>query len=175
MQSGTPREIKAIIGLGNPGKRFEHTRHNIGFMIVDTLAQDYGATWHEKDTFQYTEIKPDTRTIILLKPMTYMNDSGAVIPFLLKKGIKAEHILVVHDELELAFGVGKIRLSGSAKGHNGLRSIMEVIGKDFMRYSFGIDRPAQREDVSNYVLAPFTQDLSPAIEKAVQTIQEVLR
>jgi PTH1 family peptidyl-tRNA hydrolase len=105
-----------------------------------------------------------------------MNDSGKVIPSLSKQGIKAENILVVHDELEKPFGDLSIRMGGSAKGHNGLRSIIGVCGMDFPRLRFGIGRPAQREEVPDYVLSNFSEnqaELEQRIEQAVQMIEEL--
>src|SRR5579872_2341140 len=97
-------KIKAIIGLGNPGKQFHYTRHNIGFLVLDTLAESEHATWKEKENQEIAEIHVNGQKIILIKPQTFMNNSGKVIPSLLKQGIKAENILVVHDELEKPFG-----------------------------------------------------------------------
>ena len=121
-------------------------------------------------------IRVEGKPILLIKPQTFMNASGKVIPFLLKKGIKGENILVVHDELEMPFGKIKVKFGGSAKGHNGLRSIIDIIGKDFWRLSFGIDRPENREDVGQYVLSNFTEktdDLEAGINQAVQTFQKL--
>jgi PTH1 family peptidyl-tRNA hydrolase len=169
--------VQAIIGLGNPGPKFERTRHNIGFMVVDALAEKYGGVWQAKDLMEVAQIQVGAKQILLIKPQTYMNSSGKVIPFLTKKGIKPENILVVHDELELPLGKLKIRLAGSAKGHNGLRSIIEQIGDKFPRLSFGIDRPAQKEVVPQYVLEKFSialQELERYIEQAVEVIELIL-
>lgn len=168
--------IKAIIGLGNPGPKFYNTRHNIGFRILDTLTQAHGGVWHKKNEMEYAEITIGDHDITLIKPQTFMNSSGRVVPFLLKKGIKPENILVVHDELEKPFGNVSIKVGGSAKGHNGLRSIITVCGADFPRLRFGIARPANREDVPDYVLTNFSEnsgDLEQAIEHAVKTITDL--
>jgi PTH1 family peptidyl-tRNA hydrolase len=98
------------------------------------------------------------RAIHIVKPTTFMNLSGKAIPFLLKKGIKPEEILVIHDELEKPFGKCNIRWDGSARGHNGLRSIDSIIGKDYWRLRFGIGRPEDKSEVGDYVLSPFTTD-----------------
>lgn len=168
--------IKVIIGLGNPGAKFYNTRHNIGFRILDTLAQAHGGLWQKKNEMEYTNITIGDQHVALIKPQTFMNNSGRVIPFLLKKGIKPENILVVHDELEKPFGNVSIKMGGSAKGHNGLRSIITACGADFPRLRFGIARPANREDVPDYVLMNFSEnsnDLEQAIEHAVKTITDV--
>lgn len=153
--------IRAIIGLGNPGPRYYKTRHSIGFRLLDVLADHWHASWEVSDLCAHTcaEIQyPDHKRqkMYLIKPMTYMNDSGKALPFLQKKGIKAHEILVVHDELEKPFGHVSLRLGGSARGHNGLRSIIGGIGEGFWRLRLGIGRPAERELVGEYVLLPFS-------------------
>lgn len=173
--------IKAIVGLGNPGPRYETTRHNIGFLILDALADRYGAQWQKNNDILYAQAQildengMIDRTIFLVKPQTFMNTSGKAMPFLVKKGIKADEIIVVHDELEKGFGKLAIRLNGSPRGHNGLRSIQGVIGKDFWRLRFGIDRPTGERDVGNYVLAQFTkeqfEELPHLIDQAVRLIE----
>lgn len=161
--------IKAIVGLGNPGAKYNKTRHNIGFRIVDALCSEYGGSWTEKDEMAYAQVQVfDTngvpRSLHLIKPLTYMNTSGRVIPFLIKKGISGEEILVVHDELEKSFGTMAIRWNGSPRGHNGLRSIQGVIGNGFWRCRFGIGRPDQKSDVGTYVLSPFTLEEEVEVE-----------
>ena len=155
----------AIIGLGNPGKRFENTRHNIGFRVVDELAQRAGkVSFSPKPHCEAAKIQHSNRAVWLIKPTTYMNESGKALGFLIKQGVKPERIIVVHDELELPFGRVKIKFSGSARGHNGLRSIIGMIGKDFWRVVCGIDRPADRSQVAEYVLSPFTQPSDEIIQ-----------
>lgn len=166
-------QIKAIIGLGNPGHKFEKTRHNIGFQVLDALALNHQASWASKDNLEYTQITFKDEPVYLIKPQTFMNDSGKVIPFLLKKGIKPEEILVVHDELEKPFGSVSIKSGGSARGHNGLRSIISIMGADFPRLRCGIGRPEHKEDVANYVLRPFSEseaDLKKMINQAIDLI-----
>lgn len=152
-----PLTIKAIIGLGNPGPKYHNHRHNIGFRVVDELADRYNGSWHKKDHADVADVTINGQRVILVKPQTFMNDSGKVIPMLAKQGIKADHILVVHDELEKPFGNLSMRVGGSARGHNGLRSIMSVYGPDFARLRFGIGRPERKEDVSHFVLSNFSE------------------
>lgn len=169
--------ITAIIGLGNPGTRFTRHRHNIGFMVLDALADAYGVQWQTKDDMEIASIQQNGKKVLLIKPQTFMNESGRVIPALRKKGIEAEHILVVHDELEKPFGHVSIAVGGSARGHNGLRSIIEHCGKDFARLRFGIGRPEKKEDVGHFVLSPFDEskaELDTLIDQAVQKIESVL-
>lgn len=171
-------DIKAIIGLGNPGEKYYYTRHNIGFRILDQLAQNYGVTWQKKKDMEITQIGENNKQILLVKPQTFMNSSGSVIPSLTKQGIKPENILVVHDELEKPFGTMSIKFGGSHRGHNGLRSIITACGADFYRLRFGIGRPEQKEDVPNYVLEKFTQSsttLEQHIDQAAQMIMHLMR
>lgn len=170
-------DIKAIIGLGNPGPNYYYTRHNIGFRVLDELAKAYGLSWQSKDSHEIATLLKDGKKILLIKPQTFMNASGKVIPSLLKQGIKAENILVVHDELEQPFGNLKIRVGGSARGHNGLKSIIASCGDQFARLRFGIGRPEFKEDVPHYVLEKFKEnpdDLEHLIYKAVALIQAQL-
>lgn len=167
--------IKIIMGLGNPGKQYEHTRHNIGFLVLDALAEKHNASWQKKADRETAEFEVNGEKITLVKPQTFMNSSGKVIPSLLKQGIKAENLLVVHDELEKPFGKIEFRTGGSHRGHNGLRSIIEFCGPDFMRLRFGVDRPENREEVAQYVLSNFPvkfSDLQDLINKSVNMIEK---
>lgn len=169
--------VKALIGLGNPGQKFIYTRHNIGFRILEAFGDIYNAQWHTKGNMELAEVVTEKGPLLLIKPQTFMNNSGQVIPFLLKKGIKSEEIIVIHDELELPFGVVKYKKGGSAKGHNGLKSIIGVCGEGFGRLRFGIGRPELREDVPDYVLARFTEHeghVTESIAAAVSAIRELL-
>ena len=150
--------IKAIIGLGNPGQRYYHNRHNIGFRVVDELAAKHGGMWQSKNNMETADILINNQKILLIKPQTFMNDSGKVVPFLIKQGVRAENILVVHDELEKPFGKMAFKVGGSHRGHNGLRSIIGICGANFARLRFGIGRPAQKDEVSRYVLQNFNED-----------------
>lgn len=159
------KQITTIIGLGNPGPRFNFTHHNAGFMIVDALADKYGGIWQEKDTMALASIMIGDKKIVLVKPLTFMNESGTIFSSLHKKGITNENIIVVHDELEKPFGSISFREGGSHRGHNGVRSIIENIGPDFLRLRFGIGRPEHKEQVHDYVLAPFAQDPNEVAEQ----------
>ena len=168
-------QIKAIVGLGNPGYQYLLTRHSIGFRVVDALADKYNALWKTEKNMETATILLDGNKILLCKPMTYMNSSGAIVPFLNKKGIKPEHILVVHDELEKRFGSLTITEGGGARGHNGLRSLIEHMGSNFVRLRVGIGRPERREIVPNYVLQRFSeppQEVTSVINHAVTKIED---
>ncbi|MCA9770597.1 aminoacyl-tRNA hydrolase [Candidatus Dependentiae bacterium] len=166
--------IKAIIGLGNPGLKFEHNRHNIGFLVVDALSEKYGGTWQHREHMEYANILINNKKIILIKPQTFMNTSGKVIPWLIKQGVNVKNILVVHDELEKKFGNISIRFSGSSRGHNGLRSIMSVCGPDFARLRFGIGRPERKENVGEYVLQNFTEPLDEVQRLIDQAVDKII-
>jgi len=167
-------KIKAIIGLGNPGQKYYYNRHSIGFRVVDELAHKYGGTWQSKNNMECVDIVINNNKLLLVKPQTFMNDSGKIIPALLKQGVKAENILVVHDELEKSFGKLSFKVGGSHRGHNGLRSIIGICGPDFVRLRFGIGRPDQKDEVSQYVLHNFSEDpaeVEGLIAKAVSMIE----
>lgn len=169
--------IKAIIGLGNPGAAYYYTRHSIGFRVIDAFAQLHGASWRSRDGMDLAEVQTQSGTLLLVKSHTFMNDSGAVIPALTKRGIKPENILVIHDELELPFGKIAHKLGGSAKGHNGLKSIIAACGDQFHRLRIGIGRPENRDEVPHYVLAKFrepAEDVENMIHESCTQLQRFI-
>ncbi len=170
-------DIKVIIGLGNPGVKYYATRHNIGFRVVDDLVECFGGQWKTKGDAEIALITINNKQIQVIKPQTFMNDSGRVIPLLTKAGIVAENIVVVHDELEKAFGTVTLKKGGSHKGHNGLRSIITFCGPDFLRVRCGIARPDDKSDVANYVLSSFRENndqVQCMIDQAVIEIEKLL-
>ena len=150
--------IKAIIGLGNPGPRFLLTRHNIGFRVIDALVETTGGNWRKKPEMDYLEVQINGHPVIVVKPQTFMNLSGKVWPYLQKRGITVEQLLVVHDELEKPFGSVTLKQGGSAKGHNGLKSIIAHCGPEFWRVRCGIGRPDDKNQVPDYVLERFKEN-----------------
>ena len=158
--------MKLIVGLGNPDKKYQGTRHNIGFDIIDALAESTGAVFcmNKKFNSQMTEIKIDKQKIILLKPMTYMNESGsAVLEIVNFFKIKPRNILVIHDDKDIALGEYKLQFNRSSAGHNGVQSIIDRLGsKSFSRLRFGIKPKAEIKDTADFVLKKFT-----ALEKIV--------
>ena len=171
-------EIGAIIGLGNPGPAYYHNRHSIGFRVVDVLADKYGASWRSRDDMELAEFVLHNKNVVLIKPQTFMNSSGRVIPFLLKRGIKPENILVVHDEIEMPFGKIAFKLGGSARGHNGLKSIIASCGDQFYRVRCGVGRPENKEDVPKYVLQNFSESpdkIEKLISDAIYTIEDIMK
>ena len=176
------QNIKVILGLGNPGKQYELNRHNIGHLVIDALSDYFFAQWSSSDACEYAKVQrpaalensPLVPEFYLVKSKTFMNDSGKVMAYFAKKGVKPDEVLVIHDELEKAFGSMAIRQGGSARGHNGLRSLIALFGADFWRLRIGIGRPEHKEHVSSYVLSNFTPDeqdkLEAIIAQAVQLI-----
>ncbi|PWA12126.1 aminoacyl-tRNA hydrolase [Pueribacillus theae] len=162
--------MKLIVGLGNPGKKYEQTRHNVGFMAIDHLSKKLSLEF-DKNKFQavYGTKMIDGEKIMLCKPLTYMNLSGeAVRPLLDYYGMELEDLLVIYDDLDLAPGKLRLRQKGSAGGHNGIKSIIKHVGTEqFKRIRIGIGRPDPRMDVIDYVLARFSKDEQPLIDEAI--------
>ncbi|MFZ2451103.1 MAG: aminoacyl-tRNA hydrolase [Methylovulum miyakonense] len=149
--------IKLIVGLGNPGRQYEKTRHNVGFLFLDTLLADYGGSWQLEGKFQghLAECAIAYHKVLLLKPETFMNRSGQAVGKVARYyKIQPEEILVVHDELDFEAGVVKLKKGGGHAGHNGLRDIIAHLGgNDFYRLRIGIGRPAAGKVVADYVLS----------------------
>ena len=149
-----------IVGLGNPGKEYTDTRHNIGFAVIDELASGTGSgnKYSKFNSIVYDAEISGTR-LLLLKPQTFMNNSGSTVAAVLRSyGEEMERILVVHDDIDIEFGQIKLKNGGSTAGHRGLESIYEKTRTlDFDRLRFGIGRPPGRMEASDYVLRRFTR------------------
>lgn len=169
--------MKMIVGLGNIGTRYDETRHNTGFMVVEQLARDYhlGAFTHEKVEAVTATGLIKGQKVMLVKPTTFMNDSGrAVKPLLDYYGVDLADLVVVHDDLDLPVGRLKIKPRGAAGGHNGLKSIISHLGtRDFQRIKIGIDHPQQGTVVA-HVLGRFTDQERPVIETEIATAEQAL-
>lgn len=162
--------MKLIIGLGNPGKQYEHTRHNIGFECIDALAEKWGSSLNQlKFNGMYASIHRPEGKVILLKPLTYMNLSGECVrPLMDYFDIALEDIIVIYDDLDLETGKLRLRQKGSAGGHNGIKSLIQHLGtQEFNRIRVGINRPPAGMKVTDYVLAKFSKEEDPIIEDAV--------
>lgn len=168
--------IRLIVGLGNPGERYEATRHNIGFRVVDALGER-AAHLRRKTKWQaeWIEAHIGARRVFLMKPLTFMNRSGeAVAPAVRYFGIAPEELVVVYDDLDLPLGSLRLRLKGSHGGHNGMRSLIAALGSDaFPRLRIGIGRPAVGS-VADYVLSPFAPEERPRAEAAVARARDAL-
>lgn len=157
-----------IVGLGNPGPRYAQTRHNIGFMVLDALALDLGASpWEKGFHSLVARARLAGRDAMLVKPQTYMNRSGLAVKSLLETfNVDLALAMVVHDDIDMSLGAMKIRPGGGHGGHNGIRSIVESLGcGNFSRLKIGIGRPIGNESVSDYVLSIFPEDEIPGINK----------
>lgn len=167
---GTPFDA-LVVGVGNPGRDYDSTRHNVGFDVIDELARRYGVTLKSaKESALVAEVHRDGVHLLLVKPTTYMNDSGrAVGPLARRFGIeRPEQIVVVHDELDLEPGVVRVKAGGGLAGHNGLRSINEhVKSQDFVRVRIGIGKPPSKERGADHVLAKFSAKDRQAFDVAV--------
>lgn len=170
-------EIKTLVGLGNPGPTFFYTPHNIGFLILDKIAETYGSSWQEDHNMLLANVIINDKKIVLVKPQTFMNNSGEILKFLNKRGIKQENLFVIHDEIDFPFGKIAIKIGGSARGHNGLRSLIAHGGDNFVRLRCGVGRPDNPAEVGNFVTKKFQE--SPAqvdelIDKAIEIIVTAL-
>jgi len=162
--------VKIIAGLGNPGAEYAKTRHNVGFMLIDALAAKLGVDdWREKYDAMVLETRIGLEKVLLVKPLTYMNESGRAIgPLLSWYKLEAEDLVVVHDDLDIPVGTIRIRKKGSAGGHNGIKSILSHVGDEhFARVRIGIGRPLPGWTVIHHVLAPFPSEDVPKIREAI--------
>jgi PTH1 family peptidyl-tRNA hydrolase len=152
-------ERTLVAGLGNPGPEYERTRHNIGFRVADELARRLDATFkRSKHEALTAEARDGDTPVLIAKPQTYMNDSGRAVSGLARYyGVPPERIIVVHDELDLPFGVVRVKLGGGTAGHNGVSDVASAIGTGFARVRIGIGRPTGRKDPVDFVLEPFTK------------------
>jgi len=175
-------KIELIVGLGNPGVKYEQTRHNAGFWLIDGLAQSKGAVLRNEAKFhgESCKITISGQTVWLLKPLGYMNHSGQSLAAMAAYyKIPLETILVVHDELDLPPGTLRLKKGGGHGGHNGLRDIMAHFGsKEFMRLRVGIGHPGDRHEVTDYVLgSPGNGDKSAiidAINEALAVLPQII-
>ncbi len=169
-----------IAGLGNPGRQYRANRHNIGFMVVDQLAEKYGIRLGRVQHKAITgEGRIKDRAVILVKPQTYMNRSGDSIGPLAKYfKVPLENVLVIYDEIDLPFGTLRLRSQGGSGGHNGMKSVIHHLGNDFPRLRLGVGRPSGRMPPAAYVLQDFGKDEQPILlellDSAVETIETIL-
>jgi len=155
-----------FVGLGNPGKGYSSNRHNIGFMAIDAIAREFHASAF-RARFQglTSEITLGGEKVILLKPETYMNESGRSVSDAIHfYKINASHVIVFHDELDLAPGKVRVKKGGGNAGHNGLKSITQHITNDYRRVRLGIGHPGVKDMVRNYVLGDFAKSESAWVE-----------
>ena len=170
-------DIRLVVGLGNPGKEYENTRHNVGFMVIDELVRSLRIKKPLEEALSLVyKTRIGGKEVILAKPQTYMNNSGAAVFNLLEEyNLSPENMLVVYDDLDLPLGSMRLRLKGSSGGHKGVESIIKYIGtQNFPRLRIGIGRPKKKEDVVKYVLSPFPPEeekiINQVIKKAARCI-----
>ena len=171
-------ETYLIVGLGNPGKGYADTRHNVGFMVLDRLAKRQGAGWEVNKKFaaHLAKIRQESNSVFLCKPQGYMNLSGqSVVPLAKFYQIPFGQIMVVVDDLDLPLGAIRMRPGGGTGGHRGLDSIRGLLGKDdFARLRLGIGRPEPKRDVSGFVLGKFAEAETELLERVLETAADQL-
>lgn len=163
-------KMKCIIGLGNPGRKYNKTRHNIGFMVIDELYRRHSVKGEQnKFNCEYTIVHMNGEKVMFVKPLTFMNLSGeGVRPLLDYYNIAPDDTIVAYDDLDLPAGNIRLRLKGGHGGHNGIRSLIDHLGtKDFKRLRIGIGRPADRTPIVNYVLQPFARSEKESVTTAI--------
>ena len=170
--------IQLIAGLGNPGSKYEQTRHNAGFWFVDAVARHYDAAFRAESRYksEVARCRIDGHDCRLQKPMDFMNCSGMPVASLASFfRIQRQSILVVHDELDLPPGTVRLKKGGGHGGHNGLRDLIPNLGgNDFMRLRIGIGHPGHKDDVTGHVLKPASREERDAIEAAIDAAIQVL-
>ena len=175
--SGKSVSIDLIVGLGNPGSKYEQTRHNAGFWFVEEIARLKGAHFRPETKFsgEVCKLVLEGRDVWLLKPDTFMNRSGLSVHKLASfYKIPVDNILVAHDELDLEPGTARLKTAGGHGGHNGLRDIIAQMGKEFHRLRIGIGHPGNRDQVSDFVLHRASKDEQISIDNSIDSALLVL-
>ena len=169
-----------VAGLGNPGREYEQTRHNVGWLVLDEFARRHGGSWRSKFSGSLAEVRLGDARLALLKPETYMNESGrsvgAAVHFF---KVEPPQLLVVHDDVDLEPGRLQARAGGGLAGHNGLRSLAQHLGsQDFLRLRIGVGRPGRgdRRPVSDWVLSPFSaeEDVDALVARGADAVESLV-
>ncbi len=168
-KTGGPSRSPVVVGLGNPGRSYERTRHNVGFLVADELARRHGGNWHKKRKSEAAEINLGASSATLLKPQTFMNNSGAALG-----GYRAQDLIIVHDDLDLPEGDVRVKVGGGAGGHNGLRSIIGQLGNEFVRVRVGVGRPPEPLTVTDHVLGKMDAAVRDAVPVAADAVEAVI-
>lgn len=171
-----------IVGLGNPGDKYEKTRHNVGFNVIDLLAKEYSIDVSKiKHKALIGEGRVGTEKVILVKPMTYMNLSGESVADICNYyNIDLENLIVIYDDIDLDVGKIRIRKKGSGGTHNGMRSILKCLGtNEFPRVRVGVSKPRPGQDLADFVLSRFrkeeSSDIQDGLEKAAKSVDCIIR
>jgi PTH1 family peptidyl-tRNA hydrolase len=163
-----------IVGLGNPGTQYENTRHNIGFKVIDKLVSDFGARDISKNSFQGELFK--SSNILFLKPTTFMNLSGNSVQAVKNfYKIDLEDIIVIHDDIDLPFSALRFKNGGGHGGHNGLRSLDTMIGKEYSRVRMGVGKPEYKSQVADYVLHNFSLEEEKILDAWIEHVTEAIK
>ncbi len=165
--------MKLIIGLGNPGKDYQNTRHNVGFLILDNYLGN--VDWKEKFNALYFEKRINSEKVIFVKPLTFMNLSGnAVVKYVNYYNVNIDDILVIQDDLDLPFSTYKLKKNSSAGGHNGIKSIINCLGsQDFLRLKIGVSNN-KSIDTKDYVLGRFSKEEKDKLDSLQKTFNEII-
>ncbi len=172
LTTNNQQPITLLIGLGNPGREYQANRHNIGFMVVDKIAEDYRfSPWKKAKNGLVCEGNVAGKKLMLLKPQTYMNLSGESAGQVARfYKIPLENIIALHDELDLPLGKLRVKKGGGNGGHNGLKSLDAHLGKDYTRVRIGIDHPGDKDRVADYVLSDFAKTEKSLVESMVSEL-----
>jgi peptidyl-tRNA hydrolase, PTH1 family len=168
-----------VVGLGNPGREYEHTRHNVGWLVLDDLARRHDGSWRSKFSGSLAEVRLDGLRLGLLKPETYMNESGRSVGAAARFfKVEPGALLVVHDDVDLEAGRLQARLGGGLAGHNGLRSLAQHLGsQDFLRLRIGVGRPGRgdRRSVADWVLSAFApeDDVEAVVSRSADAVETI--
>jgi PTH1 family peptidyl-tRNA hydrolase len=169
-----------VAGLGNPGRQYERTRHNVGWLVLDELARRHGGSWRSKFSGSLAEIRLGEARLALLKPETYMNESGRSVAGAARFfKVPPESLLVVHDDVDLEPARLQARRGGGLAGHNGLRSLAQHLGsQDFLRLRVGVGRPGRGDPrpVADWVLSPFApeEDVDALVSRAADAVETIV-
>ena len=171
-----------VVGLGNPGEKYSETRHNIGARVAERLAERLGSRLRKVRfiALEVAEANLGGERVYVARPQAFMNVSGPpVASFAKRRKIDADHVVAVHDEIDLAFGALKVKLGGGTAGHNGLRSLQQALGSpDFLRVRLGVGRPPGRKDAADHVLDRFTKaerdDVELLIEEGADAVETLI-
>ncbi len=165
-----------IVGLGNPGREYEATKHNTGFRVIDELARRWGiSSWQRRMDAYVAQADAGEEKILLVKPQTYMNNSGlSVGPLMRWHKISQHDVYVIYDDMDLPVGRIRIRKNGSDGGHNGIKSLFANGCRDFIRFRVGIGRPLPYRDVIDHVLTPFPEELLAEYEEGLKAAADAV-
>ncbi len=168
--------LQIVVGLGNPGARYAHHRHNVGFRCLDYLAKRYAVSFSRKRLVHVGEGFADGTKLVLAKPRTFVNLSGEAVAYLIHRfGASPSSLLVVYDDLDLPLGKLRLREKGSSGGHNGMKSIIAALGtEEFPRLRIGIGRPHEEGDIVGHVLSTFSSEERLVAEEAIKLAAEAV-